>query len=436
MKIKSVFTLKNIISFISKERVLEIFKYNNRIKKSLKINLYDYQKLFIQNHFIANLSKYKSSNVIKFLNSYYNNFTEKNSEKNLIKIISEIPWLNEFQKEKLVQKNTKTYKKINSFEQAKTIKNMDLNSLNNLRILNIKLPDQYDKNLKEIVIKDIFPNLVKLKILDEYTKKYIETQSLINISVNLLKKLEILSLINLKVKFIDIEKKTKIIEFPALKSLKINYNNFENNEEIICPNLQYIYCENEENSNNSLIVDNIFFGGIEFEKENLYKIPLKFPKLIYFNYLYYMTMSNSDNSFYNEMTIRKFKNSLIKYEIKNAGEDYYSKEVFYSKDNKIDCGKLENYEDIYLTLGDDEIPVEINLFKKIKNNNFSLKYIDIVIKTGKKLTKTMLNNFIDNIKKFIMLKTFSLTIEEKSIFAKKELLNLVNNLANLKLIEI
>ena len=83
--------------------------------------------------------------------------------------------------------------------------------------------------MKEIVIKDIFPNLVKLKILDEYTKKYIETQSLINISVNLLKKLEILSLINLKVKFIDIEKNTKIIEFPALKSLKINYNNFENN---------------------------------------------------------------------------------------------------------------------------------------------------------------------------------------------------------------
>ena len=134
-----------------------------------------------------------------------------------------------------------------------------------------------------------------------------------------------------------------------------------------------------------------------------------------------MTMSNYDNSFYNEMTIRKFKNSLIKYEIKNAGEDYYSKEVFYSKDNKVDCGKLDNYEDIYLTLGDDEIPEEINLFKKIKNNNFSLKYIDIIIKTGKKLTKTMLNNFIDNIKKFLFLKTFSLTIEEKSIFAKKEL---------------
>ena len=71
-KIKSKYLKRLIFSYISEEKTIKIIQYNKKIKDLLEINIYNYQKLFIQKHFMlnmVNLSKFKISNLIKFFNS-------------------------------------------------------------------------------------------------------------------------------------------------------------------------------------------------------------------------------------------------------------------------------------------------------------------------------------------------------------------------------
>ena len=180
-KIRSTYLQENIFKYISEIKVLNIIKYNSKLKKLLKKSKYDYQKFFIQNNFMVDLSKFKISNLIKFFKLNYNNFSGKDDKNALKKIISEIPWFNDYKNEKIIRKNDTNYKKcLNGTELTNLMKLNNHQILSNLKILNIQL------NYDNLVIKDIFPNLVKLKI------KY----GIISISYNLLKRIQILSLIN------------------------------------------------------------------------------------------------------------------------------------------------------------------------------------------------------------------------------------------------
>ena len=223
-KIKGHYLLEKIFLYFPEIKILELIKYNNRLKQILKIDKYKYQKLFIENNFKVDLSKFKLSNLIKYFKTNYNNFSGKVDENNLKQILSEIPWFNDYKKEKLVTKNEDNYKKCLKKEELKKL--MESNNtqlLSNLKILNIQILDNYD----EILIKDVFPNLVKLKIQNK--------EGIINISYNLLNRIQILSLIKAK---IEIDTKNKEIELLSLKSLKIVDNKYKKSLrgiKIICP---------------------------------------------------------------------------------------------------------------------------------------------------------------------------------------------------------
>ena len=150
----------------------------------------------------------------------YNNFSGKDDKNALKKIISEIQWFNDYKNEKIIRKNDTNYKKcLNGTELTNLMKLNDHQILSNLKILNIQL------NYDNLVIKDIFPNLVKLKI------KY----GSISISYNLLKRIQILSLIDSE---IETNKEEELL---LLKRLKIvGEAKFIKNAENLCPNLEHL----------------------------------------------------------------------------------------------------------------------------------------------------------------------------------------------------
>ncbi len=122
------------------------------------------------------------------------------------------------QKRKISYKNDDNYKKILKEEELKKFTDSNNNHLlSNLKILNIQI---HYNNDDVILIKDVFPNLVKLKIKDH--------PGIIHLSYNLLKRIQILSLINSK---IEIDAKNKEIELLSLKSLKIK--GFENKNVLV-----------------------------------------------------------------------------------------------------------------------------------------------------------------------------------------------------------
>ena len=290
-KINNHYLLENIFSYVSEIKVLKLIKYNNKLKQLLKINIYNYQKLFIQNHFMVDLSKFKISNLIKFFKSNYNNFSEKEDENALKKIISEISWCNDYKKEKIISKNDSNYKKcLNIIVLQSLMESNNSQLLSNLKILNIQLMNN------EISIKDIFPNLVKLKIKGGD----------ISISNCLLKRIQILSLINTRIKVEPTYIETELL---LLKSLKIvGFVSIEFIENVKkCPNLENLFLVGIENVHN-------FF---HYRIPNLYEILLMFSKLNYCNILYvnkYEVGSGLAEDHYSEITIKRCEKNLFKYE--------------------------------------------------------------------------------------------------------------------------
>jgi hypothetical protein len=302
----------------------------------LKVNKYQYQKLFVENNFILDLSKYKILNLIKFLKTNYNNFDGKDDENNLKKIISEIPWFGDYKKEKIITKNENNYKKCLNKE---TLDNLELNDqkiLSKLRILNI----QIDK-AGGIFVKDIFPHLVKLKIKTG--------GKVIKISYNLLKRIQVLSLINSK---INIEPRHKKIELLSLKSLKIiEDKEFKYKEKFLCPNLEYLVY--------SFINESKKIFGFPIE-EFLEKIPLIFSKLMYCNIIYRNKyrppyMGGRQHDYKNEIIVRRCGKDYFKYDTYSNSyvhgfrcrKDLCVKKFYYSKRERLKKDIPENYEEIY-----------------------------------------------------------------------------------------
>ena len=119
---------------------------------------------------------------------------------------------NAYKKEKLITKNENNYKKCLNKEQFDKLELNNNQILSNLRILSIRTDGSgsFINDGSEIFIKDIFPHLFKLKIKT--------MQETIIVSYNLLKRIQILSLID---SLLVIDTKYKEIELLSLKSLKI-----------------------------------------------------------------------------------------------------------------------------------------------------------------------------------------------------------------------
>ena len=281
----------------------------------------------------------------------------------------------------------------------------------------------------EIVIKDIFPNLIKLKI---------NNGRQIKISYNLLKRIQILSLINSKIK-ID---KNKEIELLSLKSLKIvEDRELSDKYKFLCPNLEYLFIlfRNEAKINKSDISKNFknLLGG------DLNKIHLIYSKLMYCNIIY--TYPNTTlhigkgltRHYYNEITFRRYGKDLFKYEtheysnrphFHKSTNDLYIKKFYCSKSDEYKKDFPENIEEIY------EDGYENRLFKMIKKGD-NLKYLQFIgiFINGKNVGE--INVLIENLKYFLFLKGFCLMAVDKSIITKKDLLDIINNLSKLSLIE-
>jgi len=442
MEIKSQYVLKTISSFISKKTMLKIVKYNNKIKKMLNISKYDYQKIFIENfiknHNFIDISIYKISSLINYFKSKYKNFTEEDDSENLKKIILQLPQFQEFKKEKTIIETSENYRKISNYDELKILENLNLKELSNLKILNITFENE-KKNViekqKEINLKDIFPNLIKLKIIikkkDSYSLRDYERSKgpIFIISLNLFSQIEDLTLIKTCIK---IENLTDGMIFPSLKNLKIKYTDIIGNlgTDMNFPNLKYFYSEENENvsyKKNSLSYY-CFFWNVSLDE-----IHLKYPCLTFFKYIYNDNHGYED---FKEISMRKFENNFIKYEYKyayNGHEDeyYYKKFSYFNNENNLE--RKDNYVEIYNFNG-----LVNNKILFEKSNNYSVQYIDIIIGheyDKEKNIKNKIIDFIDNIKYFKFLKSICLIFETEDFINSKNLLILVNNLSKLKLLE-
>ena len=99
---------------------------------------------------------------------------------------------------------------------------------------------------------------------------------------------------------------------------------------------------------------------------------------------------------------------------------------------EIDRGEFGNFEEIIFESG---TKPKLNLFKKINSNNYSLQFISINIVKENNITKSKIKILIENLKYFIFLRSFAFVNDDKNIFEKEDLLNLITNISKLYLIE-
>ena len=343
-------------------------------------------------------------------------------------------------------KNSDNYKKCSDYDNINLLKTLNLTELNNLKILNIMIEhDKVFNDEEEIYIKDIFPNLIKLKIKVRALVKYYNKEPIFNISYHLLKQIEDLTLASATINIEHLNNNN--IEFPSLKYLKIKNVIFITtlNERIFFPNIQYFLIEYYINLTNPDCHENSmryfgFYDGHNDLNNYLNNIHLIFPYLSFFKYLKIENFRFIGDMHRYEITMRKFENNLIKYEKRYADSKIYDGkhdpyEIYYNTcsyfNNKKNIGNSDNYVEIYYkyaNIYDNDI-YKI-LLEKSDFNNYSIQYLDIII--SKEINML---DFIDNIKNFKFLKSFCLIVEVESLFQSKDLLNLVSNLSSLQLLE-
>jgi len=444
MRIKSLFNLKLIFSYLSKEKCLGIIKYNKELKNKLDISKYDYLKLFIEkkylnmiqekalfnhlNKIINNLDYDKYSNVIKQLeDDYYNDkyifqFDIKNKNKNTF----------------LIKKN------------------MEINpdhfiNINELIIDykgEIKIPISVlkNKNLKSLCLKRSIISF----IIDIVNYKENITISMDNIK-------------NLELNNIYIKKDEKIqLSFPNLKYLaiesghKYSFSFYKNNFGF---KFAYIFFRKYVDENGffkfnfqkDIFDDNTFPKQLEYFK-------IKSTKIICHSTGRIGYFSKTDQL----IEFTKYENGLLKY-----------KNIFYDNDNEIKKKLIEfrfstnNYDQYFSKQENINLygsynygrwrPIDINevnkvtfgsvkcydcdekkviktgknfiiLFKSINSDNFNLNRISFDF-----IDFRIYPEFIEKIKYMKMLISFKAF---KCIISKKQLLNLIKNFSLLELISI
>ena len=261
----------------------------------------------------------------------------------MLKIISEtLLFYNPFE-DRIVLENETNQKNCTKIEEIESLVNLTSEELTNLKILNIRI-----SLVKDININDIFPNLIELKI--EQDKSPSISKNNINLSYDLLKRIEKLSLFQCKIKIIDLKRADDCLELPNLKNMESNYNRCINIKELICQNLEYIHCKSRKPFDTFLSIMIPNFEGTDdifYNEENFKRIFKLFPKLIYYKLIY---EKYHGNKLYYEATVRKFENNFIKFEIKKAkrenGFENYQKDIWCSKKRKKEI--LGNVEEIFI----------------------------------------------------------------------------------------
>ena len=475
--IKSDFIFKEIISYIDGNKVLEIFKYNNKFKSILNISLYNYQIKYLKHFFdYTNPLNYNIDHLYNIFKSkgYFN---KKNGKKIFIKIIHEL-----YPEEKNEESQKYNFIFIENLPEFKS-------NLKNLSSIELKNPTGWD--LKQI---DIDSRIKELKIIEGEFK----------IPFGLIKKLETLILEKTEIEIYDINKKANF-ELENLKNLNLNDVKIiknSNMKKFLVPNLTDLnisldVCykdedEDEEDEDEDLEDFILYFNIFDFDIQNdnindlineNYETDINYYYDKYKNLknliLYFFDFSEPNVYLSKYLKIKKIKNNILQceYEYQNTDDNNINEKqkFLYDKNNeqffrrKIDFenGNIEDYgeyEEIFIKLykidneddeDDDEDADEdekkyssfnANLypfFKKIKDENYTLQVMKVQIENRYTndifLTKKDIKIFCQNLTKFKFLRVFDIDFSEQNfenVFDSKELNILIKNLSSLQLLEI
>ena len=455
---KNLFNI--IASYIYKDNILKIIKYNKKLQKYLNISLYSYQKLFIKNKIPINFKK--EENKKKIISFLIKEFGFKKDIKKFEKIINEL--IKEKESFKL-EKPTfnfaerKSLPKVNWKEMNTNILKLDLSkytddiisSLNPKDEKKIKIPEGIFPNLKSLIMK---PNFIVpasvITNLTELTINMLNTDELLfynditdtEIGLNNLEKLEINMTYNPENDEGEDEEQgeesddEKISKSKEKKAKPIRNLNQENKIKFRCPNLKILIIQIKSDSDFSFLYDYFDFKylydimdkvyTIEDDPGEVYKCMKQ--QIFDFNFeekmQYFKFKIILSHGYCTELSssfkMKKFKNGLKKYSFKLIGvndvicwvschEKYEENELGQKilkcyknveEVHDLDEIDIDNLNIIRIKTKDREENFDMNKLKKlfmIKENNYSIQEIGLDI-------EEVDPTFWENISKFRMLK--------------------------------
>ena len=482
--IQNKYIFHDIISYfpenISKNRILNIFRYNKKCQKLLNIDLYNYQKEYLN---LALKKVNPREYNISHLHNYFklkNTFNKEKDKEIFIKIIKEL-----FPEEKEEESNITNelnFTKITNLDNIKNVISLEL----------CELPNEFDLKLINV------PNIKKLKLKEGKEGNIAK----INMPFSLLNKLEVLILGAMKINIYcipDNNDNNDNVELKNLKYLQLKktrvtkkINIIFDSPNLIYLNLEFYYaykkksylayyfnlCEEEDNDSYSFSNS---FNSYDSHQYDPFKYDLPQNEIAdYYNkYINLKILSlsifDSDDRIKYEKNIEceKITDNIIKcfYRIEVAhteydDENYEIIESFlYEKKNherfKIQADiKINNnyncFNCFYCDYDENNLekiefegcffdkeynPLVPLIFYNIEYDNYSLQVIKLKDYCClEKNSKEGFIQFIQNIRKFLFLRVIELEInenedEDEVIFDYEELDILIKNLFTLKLLE-
>ena len=343
LRIPSKYILNDIFSYcpenISKNIILNLFRYNKKLQNLFNIKLYTYQKEYLNINLAlkkVNPREYNISNLHNYFKSK-NAFNNKKDKEIFIKILKEIFPEEKKEEEYDIVKDLKLTK-ITIFHLNKNLTSIELSDL----------PKKYD--LKQINT----PNIKKLKI---------SGGSIIKMPFSLLNKLEALLLGYAQIKIYSIPENKNTFELKNLKYLELDQTGVTKklNKKFYSPNLIYLnltfvayykkifylayyfnlYGDEEEEKNenkNNVDNDNDSFSNKEdyedFDESHIHEYNDILPQYDIDNYYgKYINLKYLSLLFYDDSTLQmsyekilkcvKLTDNIIKcYDYKNESSDY------------------------------------------------------------------------------------------------------------------
>ena len=482
-RIPSKYILNDIFSYcpenISKNIILNLFRYNKKLQNLFNIKLYTYQKEYLNINLALKKVNPREYNISK-LHNYFkskNAFNNKKDKEIFIKILKEIFPEEKKEEESDIVKDLKLTK-ITIFHLNKNLTSIELSDL----------PKKYD--LKQINT----PNIKKLKI---------SGGSIIKMPFSLLNKLEALLLGYAQIKIYSIPENKNTFELKNLKYLELDQTGVTKklNKKFYSPNLIYLnltfvayykkifylayyfnlYGDEEEEKNenkNNVDNDNDSFSNKEdyedFDESHIHEYNDILPQYDIDNYYgKYINLKYLSLLFYDDSTLQmsyekilkcvKLTDNIIKcYDYKNESSDYefsITESFFYDQktekrfriqadmfvwgsenyfnfdydNNDFEKIKFQGY--FLNDIGNPLIPV---VLENINNDNYSLQVIKIEDDYEQNMKKENFMKFAKNIKKFLFLREISIKLTSnnyENIIDSEDIDLLINNLFTLKLLE-
>jgi len=482
-RIPSKYILNDIFSYcpenISKNIILNLFRYNKKLQNLFNINLYTYQKEYLNINLALKKVNPREYNISK-LHNYFkskNAFNNKKDKEIFIKILKEIFPEEKKEEESDIVKDLKLTK-ITIFHLNKNLTSIELSDL----------PKKYD--LKQINT----PNIKKLKI---------SGGSIIKMPFSLLNKLEALLLGYAQIKIYSIPENKNTFELKNLKYLELDQTGVTKklNKKFYSPNLIYLnltfvayykkifylayyfnlYGDEEEEKNenkNNVDNDNDSFSNKEdyedFDESHIheyndilpqYDIDNYYGKYINLKYLSLLFYDDSTSQMSYEKILKcvKLTDNIIKcYNYKNENSDYefsITESFFYDRKTEkrfriqadmfvwgsenyfnfdYDNNDFEKIKFQGYFLNDIDNPLIPVVLENINNDNYSLQVIKIEDDYEQNMKKENFMKFSQNIKKFLFLREISIKLTNnnyENIIDSEDIDLLIKNLFTLKLLE-